>query len=218
MGYVFELSGPESSMELRHNPRTEELNVFCKELKTSTFAYRKIGDGLLLFGTRTARRSLASKLLGGAPPRWTEKLQGLAHEAQGIMKQKSSDNEIVIGAFNDPDIEYWLAPGMAPILFWPLDTATIGDILFHDAEIYFQYNPAHLVAKLWRAGFDVTRIPGQRGFKVEKTIGDAIFRVESLDYYMHLVTREFWDEEAVVEALCGVAQSAEQAILLRTRK
>jgi hypothetical protein len=66
------------------------------------------------------------------------------------------------------------------------------------------------VAKLRRAGFEVISIPGQRGFKVEKRIGDTIFRVENLGYYTHLVTREFWDEDVVVEALCGVARSVEQ--------
>ena len=64
MGDVFEFSGSEGSMELHHDPRIEELNAFCKELKISTFAYRRIGDGLFLFGTRTAKRSLSSKLLG----------------------------------------------------------------------------------------------------------------------------------------------------------
>jgi hypothetical protein len=126
------------------------------------------------------------------------------------MDQESSDNEVVIGALNDPGIEYQLTPGMVPIFFWPLDTATIGDILFHNAEIYFLYNPAHLAAKLRRAGFKVIPIPGQRGFKVEMSLGDAIFRVENLSYFAHLVAREFWDEEAVVEALRGVARSVEQ--------
>ena len=209
MGDVFEFSGPKGSMELHHEPRIEELNAFCKELKTSAFAYRKIGDGLLLFGTRTARRSLSSKLLAGAPPDWTVKLQGLIHESQRIMDQESSDNEIVIGALNDPNAEYHLTSGMAPIFFWPLDAATNEDIHFHKAEIYYLYNPVHLVAKLRRAGFEVMPIPGQRGFMVEKRIGDTIFRVENLGYYTHLVTREFWDEEAVVEALCGVARSVE---------
>jgi len=210
MGDVFEFSGSEGSMELHHDPRIEELNAFCKELKTSTFAYRKIGDGLLLFGTRTAKRSLSSKLFGGAPPDWTAKLQGIVHEAQRIMNQESSDNEIVIGALNDTNTEYHLTLGTAPIFFWPLDTATIEDILFHNVEIYFLYNPAHLAAKLRRAGFEVTSIPGQRGFKVEKRHGNTIFRVKDLRYYAHLVTGEFWDEEAVVEALCGVARSVEQ--------
>ena len=178
MGDVFEFSGPEGSMELHHDPHIEELGEFCQELKPSIYAYRRIGDGLLLFGTRTARRSLSSKLFGGAPPRWTEKLQDLVHEVQGIMNQESSDNKILIGALNDPDIEYRLAPGMAPIYFWPLDAATIGDILFHEVEIHYLYNPAHLVAKLRRAGFEVMPIPGRRGFKVEKRIGDTIFRLE----------------------------------------
>jgi hypothetical protein len=30
---------------------------------------------------------------------------------------------------------------MAPIFFWPLDAATIEDILFHNVEIYHLYNP-----------------------------------------------------------------------------
>ena len=34
--------------------------------------------------------------------------------------------------------------------------------------------------------------------------------LERLDDYTHLVTREFWDEDVVVEALCGVAKSVEQ--------
>ena len=210
MGDVFEFSGSGGSMELRHDPRIEELSEFCKELKTSTFAYRKIGDGLLLFGTRTARRSLSSKLFGGALPRWTEKLHVVKPGLQSIMDEESADNEIRIGALNDPDVEYRLAPGMAPIFFWSLDTATIGDVLFHDAEIYFLYNPAHLAAKLRQAGFGIIPLPGQRGFKVEKSLGDVTFRIENLRYFEHLVAHEFWDEEAVVEALCGVARSVEQ--------
>jgi hypothetical protein len=106
MGTLFEFSDPEGSMELDHDPRVEELNVLCKELKTSAFAYKKIGDGLLLFGTRTAKRSLSSKLLGGNPPGWTVRLQGLEYEAQRIMIQESSDNEIWIGALNDQNTEY----------------------------------------------------------------------------------------------------------------
>lgn len=210
MGDVFGFSGPQGSMELHHDPHVEELGAFCKELKTSTYAYKRIGDGLLLFGIRTDRRSLSSKLFGGPPPRWAEKLQGLVREVQGIMDQESSDNKVLIGALNDPEVEYRLVPGMAPIFFWPLDAATIGDILFHEVEIHYLYNPAHLVAKLRRAGFEVTPIPGRRRFKVEKRIGDILFRLEGLDYYTHLVTREFWDEDAVVEALCGVARSVEQ--------
>ena len=210
MGDVFEFSGSGGSMELHHDSRVEELSEFCKELKTSAFAYRKIGDGLLLFGTRTARRSLSSKQFGGALPRWTEKLHVVKPGLQSIMDEESADNEIRIGALNDPDTEYRLVPGMAPIFFWPLDVATIEDILFHEVEVYFLYYPAHLVAKLRRAGFKVMSIPGQRGFKIEKRIGDTLFGVERLDYYTHLVTREFWDEDVVVEALCGVARSVEQ--------
>jgi hypothetical protein len=210
MGDTFEFAGPEASMELHHDPRIEELSEFCKELKTSTFSHRKIGDGLLLFGTRTAKRSLSSKLLGGAPPGWTSKLQGTERGAQRIMNKDSANNELWIGAFSDTNTEYRLVPGRAPILFWPLDAATIEDILFHKAEIYHLYNPAHLLAKSRRAGFEVMPIPGQRGFKVEKRIGDTIFSVENLRYYTHLVTREFWDEDVVVEALCGAARSVEQ--------
>jgi hypothetical protein len=126
------------------------------------------------------------------------------------MNKASANNELWIDAFNDTNIEYRLIPGMAPIFFWPLDAATIEDILFHKAEIYYLYNPAHLVAKLRRAGFEVMPIPGQRGLKVEKRICDTIFRVENLSYYTHLGTREFWDEDVVVEALCGAARSVEQ--------
>jgi hypothetical protein len=210
MGDTFEFSGLEGSMELHHDPRVDELNVFCKGLKTSAFAYRKIGDGLLLFGTRTPKRSLSSKLLGGAPSGWASKLQGIEHGAQSIMDKESADNEIWIGALNNQNTEYQLTPGMVPIFFWPLDAATIEDVLFHNVEIYYLYNPAHLAAKLRLAGFEVICIPGQRGLKVEKRLGDAILRVESLSYFAHLVTREFWDEEAVVETLCGMVRSVEQ--------
>ena len=122
-------------MELHHDPRVDELSEFCKELKTSTFAYRKIGDGLLLVGTRTAKRSLSSKLLGDALPGWSSKLHVVKPGLQSIMDEESADNEIRIGALNDPNTEYRLIPGMAPIYFWPLDVATIEDILFHEVEV-----------------------------------------------------------------------------------
>ena len=209
MGTPFEFSDPEGSMELDHDPRVEELDVLCKKLKTSAFAYRKIGDGLLLVGTRTAKRSLSSKLLGGNPPGWTVRLQGLEHEAQRIMDQKSSDNEIWLGALNDPNTEYQLAPGMVPLFLWPLDTATIEDMYFQNVVIYYLYNPVHLAGKLRRAGFDVISIPGQRGFKVEKRLGDVSLKLENLRYFTHLVTHELWDEDAVVETLNGMVRSVE---------
>jgi hypothetical protein len=91
MGDVFEFTGSEGTMELHHDTRIEELSEFCKELKTSTFVYRKIGDGLLLFGTRTARRSLqqtvrrCSATLDREAPRSCAR--GAAHHGSGIQRQ-----------------------------------------------------------------------------------------------------------------------------------
>ncbi len=210
MGDPFESSDPEGSVELDHDPRIDELDELCKELKISTFAYRKVGDGLLLFGTRTAKRSLSSKLLGSTSPGWTQRLQGIEHEAQRIMNQESGDNEIWLGVLNDPDTEYQLTPGMMPLPLWPLDTGTIEDLLFHNVQIFYLYNPAHLADKLRRAGFEVTSIPGQRGFRVEKRLGENTLGLGGMSYFTRLITHELWDEDAVVETLSSMAKSAEQ--------
>ena len=96
---------------------------------------------------------------------------------------------------------------MVPLFLWPLDTATIEDMYFQNVEIYYLYNPAHLAAKLRRAGFDVISIPGQRGFNLEKRLGDSSLKLGNLSYFTDLVTHELWDEDAVVDILNGMVRS-----------
>jgi hypothetical protein len=140
----------------------------------------------------------------------SEKLASLTQEAQGIMRKGSPDNEWWVGSFNKLRSEYTLTPGMVPLFWWPLDLGVIEALLFQDVWLFSVYNPAHLAAKLRSAGFEVESLRGQRGLRVEKKTGNKTLSIEQFDYFTHLITGQFWKEEAVVEMLGNFADRVER--------
>lgn len=185
----------------------KDLETLCKESKTSTFTTRKVSDGLLLLGIRSAQRSLANKLLEDVSFDWTDKLQGSTEYVQSLIdKDFGDDNRILLGAIHDPDHEYHLTAGMVPLFWWPIDLDVLREIFFYDIHVIHIYNPAHFAAKLRRAGFEVESIEGQRGFKVQKKVGGGILTLENFECFVYLVTNHFWFEDAVVESLSRMVE------------
>jgi hypothetical protein len=206
----FNLSDSNEGVNLESDLHVNELQRLCKELRTSTSEFRKVGDGHLLFGTRFTKRSLASKLLGRYKVKQDEMYPGNGEQVQRILRKGAEDNEIWVGLLYGPNPEYVLTPGMVPLFWWPLDLSVIEAILFHDVWVFSVYNPAHLAAKLRRAGFEVESLKGECGLKVEKKLGDKTLTIERFDYFTHLITGQFWNEETVVEILSSTAEKAER--------
>jgi len=209
IGESFKLPDPNIGMDLESEYHIGKLETFCKELKPSSFTFKKIGDGLLMAGIRIRKRTLSSKIMGPYRVNLSERIHGVEEETQRILDKESTENELWISSFNDATSEYRLTPGMVPLFWWPLDLGVIRGLLFHDAFLFSVYNPAHLIAKLRGAGFEVEFLKGQRGLKVEKTLGDKTIAVENFTYFIHLVTEQFFDEKAVVESLVRFSERAE---------
>lgn len=187
-----------------------ELEAFCQRLNTSSFASEKVGDGLLLVGTRLVKRSLANRLLEGYKFDWVRRSAGIEEEVPRILLEGSAENEVWVGSLYNSKPEYGLTPGMVPMFWWPIDLAVIESILFQDVMLFYFYNPVHLFVKLREAGFEVEAVKGQRGYRVTKKLGDLRLTLDGLGYFTHLIIRQFWDEEAVVEALSRTAEKAER--------
>jgi hypothetical protein len=209
IGESFDLPNPKDGLDVESDAHLDMLQALYKGLKTSSFTFHKIGDGLLLMGIKTAKRSLAGKLMGRRWENWNGKMHGLEEEVQRLLDKESAENEIWSWYFNDPTSEYQLTPGAVPLFWWPLDVDVIKAIVFHEALVLSFYNPVHLVTKLRDAGFKVKLLGGRRGIKVEKAIGDNILAVENFDYFTNLVTGKFFDEQAVVESLISLSEKAE---------
>jgi len=209
IGGSFDLPGPTDGLNVETDAHLDKLPTLCKGLKPSSFTFEKIGDGLLLMGIKTAKRSLASKLMTPIGSSWNNKMHGLEGEAQHLLDRESTENEIWFGGINVPTSEYQLTPGAVPLFWWPLDLDVIKAILFHEALVLSVYNPVHLVTKLRNAGFKAESLAGQRGIKVEKVIGDKTLVIENFDYFINLVTGHFFDEQAVVESLTSFSEKAE---------
>lgn len=213
IGASFNWSGPNESVVLEYDSHISELEALCKGVKTSSFTFRKVGDGHLLIVTELTKRSLANKLTEGYKIDFNDKLGGFEEEVARIVRKGADDNELWIGPLHGLDSKYRLTPGMVPMFWWPLDLDVIEALLFGDLLLFSAYNPAHLAAKLRAAGFEVEVLKGRRGLKVEKRVGDMICTLEGLDYFTHLVTGQFWREEAVVEALSSVSKRVEDGTI-----
>lgn len=187
-----------------------ELEALCKGLNTSSFASESVGDGLLLVGTRLVKRSLANRLLEDYRSNWVQKSVGIEDEVPRILLEGSAENEVWVGSLYNSKPEYGLTPGMVPMLWWPIDLGVIESILFHDVMLFYFYNPAHLFAKLRDAGFEVETLRGQRSYQVTKKLGDLRLTLDGLGYFTQLITRQFWEEGAVVEALRRTAEKVKR--------
>lgn len=100
--------------------------------------------------------------------------------------------------------------GTMPVFWWDLDLELIRQILFHEIEVVALFNPAHLVSKLERKGFDVVMSPEDGKLLVSKRSANCEFRVEGMDYFTRLITQCLYSEETVVEMLEKVATEAAQ--------
>jgi len=206
-----DIPGPERRIDLEANHHKHELETLVSDLNPSSFTYKKIGDGLLMTGLRTRKRTLSSKLMAQHTFAWNGTKDGFEEAVQCIVDRESAENEIWYGLYNNPTSEYRLGPGMVPMFCWPIDLQAIRDIFFYDVALFSVYNPVHLMHKLREAGFNVKSLRGQRGLKVEKVVGDRAFAVEDLGYFTTLITGEFFDEESVVECLRSTSEMAVRA-------
>ena len=63
IGESFDFPDPNERMDVETDLHVNKLQTLYQRLKTSSFTFKKIGDGLLMMGIRTGKRSLASKLM-----------------------------------------------------------------------------------------------------------------------------------------------------------
>ena len=206
----FDTSEPKRRMDLETNQHKHQLEALVSDLKVSSFTYKKIGDGLLMTGLRTRKRTLSNKLMARGTFAWNGKKCGLKEAIQDIVDQESTENEFWHGLYNNPTSEYRLGPGMVPMFWWPIDLRAVRDIVFYDVALFSIYNPIHLMHKLRRAGFDVESLRGQRGLRVKKVVGHKTLAVEDFDYFTTLITGAFFDEESVIECLRSTSEMAER--------
>jgi hypothetical protein len=205
----FSRSRPVESADLERDSYVRELEAFCKELKTSSLTFRKVGDGHLLAGIRFRRRVLASKLTGRYRMVFDDDPRNFRENVAHIVRKGADDNELWMGPLYGLDDKYRLTPGMVPLFWWPLNPDVIEALIFGDLFLFSIYNPAHLAAKLRAVGFEVKVMQGRRGLQVEKRVGDVVCTIEGFDYFIHLITSQFWKEETVVEALSSISKRVE---------
>ena len=116
---------------------------------------------------------------------------------------KSSENSLGFG-----ELTTAFGWGGLPLFWWPVDINFLEKLYFRELLVFSFYNPVHLVAKLRRAGFEVSDTHAQYP-TVKKRLDDAIVEVENFKFFIISIQRYLMQEERIDEALARIAKEAE---------
>ncbi len=200
---------PQIGQELIGCSNVTELEALWGELKTSTSAHRRVGDGQILTGFKIRKRTLSSKLMMGFKYNFSKQFPTIEEQARRTIIEGSSDNTFWVNGFHGPTPEYCLAPGMTPLLWWPVDPELVRAIFFCDVLLFSVYNPAHLLSKLRMAGFNVERTKGQQGLRIEKISGDKSTTLEGFGHFVNYVVKQLFSEEDVLKMISSTSRKIE---------
>ncbi len=179
-----------------------ELNILARNLKTSTFTYRKAGNGLLLVAYKNNHNSLSSKVMGSSTFNGNKKLDKLVNEAFQIIDKTSTENSIGINSLHySKDSECKIMPGMVPTFWWPIGVDFLKKIYFHDALIFTLFNPLYILRRLKSFGFTIDWDENRRKYKLTQKSNEAGLQLENFDFFLKLVSECLFSEEMIFELI-----------------
>lgn len=195
----------------------EKIEKLYENTTSSGINLIKVSDGHLLGCYRPSERSLFTKFFNDYSKSIKEK--GDLDEAfiKQIFIPDSEYNQLLIGDVFNPVPESYLQPSATPLLFWPISSNFFKEIVLHDAVFFSFYNPAHLIKKLKKADFEIKKYK-TRFFKVLCKIDDSYLQFESLNHYIHLITKEFYSEESIVKIFKRIRKNAHEGKIKRNQR
>lgn len=209
---------PDEKITSRHNFHFDALGRFAAGLKKKSVVFEKAGEGLMLVGLKSPRaKSLSAKLLGKSRVDMNKRLVDVPRQAIQLIdmeqaKQPNNINSLLIGGL---DLETLM--GTTPMFWWPVPVEFLRQVFFKDVVVLTLYNPAHLARKLRGLGFEVELI-GKGQLKVRKVMGDKVFEMQGMDYFLNSIQRSLITEDATVELFAHLLGRIESgALTVNTR-
>lgn len=201
-----------SDEEIHQNLKTNvpELQNFIKTAPVSHFSYSQLEHGLLCIVFRQQKRSLYAKIFSNQKVDYTEKLNGIEEKVRSLLLNGSPYNSIITGTLlyiRDSVPHFPL--GTLPVFWWELDIKTIHRIIFQEYFVLTIYNPAHLIARFEKEGFEPV-FHDDRLSAFRRSSGDKVLGVDGVWYYIGLICQCFFKEEEVVEMILETIRRADQ--------
>lgn len=198
--------------EIRQELKTHvpELQNLIKSARLSRFCYSQLEQGLLCVVFRQQKRSLYAKVFSSQKVDYGEKLNGIEEKVKNLLLDGSLYNSIITGTLlyiRDGTPHFQL--GILPVFWWRLDIETIHKIIFQEYFILTIYNPAHLIARLEKEGFEPV-FNNDRLSAFRRSSGDKVLGIDGIWYYIGLICQCFFKEEEVVGMILETVRRADQ--------
>jgi hypothetical protein len=201
MGKSLDPSSAEAGVHLEMEPVFEVVSELWTELEGKRSAIKPAGKALLLAGFRNSKGSLYELYFSKSGFNIQNEFDGLPDTVISQLKENSDYNRVIINSILNPSADYSLNQGMTPVYAWPLAPELIESILFNRITLISVYNPAHLIDDLEQRGFEVQPVDGRPDFKMSLRIGKKEFAIQTMSYFIGLIARHFFSEEAIVETI-----------------
>jgi hypothetical protein len=177
-----------------------ELSQLLIQLKKSSVAYQKVGDGLLLIGMKEHRKALSTRIMVDSSKDIIDKLNDLPAFVQEIVDTTSKDNSIAISSWHIPNPKDQLHLGLMPIFWWPVEPNLIKQIIFREVHIFALFNPIHFISKLQDIGLQI--ISKDKNYLVTApNVGRISRHIENFNYFINLIVTYLFEEETVVRII-----------------
>ena len=199
---------PDKLINLRMENRMKVLAELLGQAKPGQMSCLRAGKGQVLFAYRPAKSTL-SKRLRSAAARTSGRsnirgMDELVETAAQLVLPERSDNAMLMNYFfygRDGSFRY--LQGMTHPFWWPLPVKLLRQVIFREVMAGSAYNPAILFSLLEEAGFEVDATEPFDP-KVFRRVGDAMFTVAGMRFYLTAIQGYLMDEAAIVDALVAV--------------
>ncbi|MGI8992587.1 MAG: hypothetical protein ACR2I2_23770 [Bryobacteraceae bacterium] len=142
------------------------LQSLSDSLEVADVAYEQVGSGLLLIGLNVLpEASLFDRLFGAKAIDFNARLETVVGRSVKLVHFGSHDNSIRMG-----EISTGFLPGCAPPFWLPVDLHFLRRLYFQGAIVQTIYNPAHVLERFRKAGFNVIRSEDGLSYQIEKAV------------------------------------------------
>ncbi len=205
MSESFEKKSPDANIQFHQETTIDGLELLIKKLKKRSVAYAKCGDGLLLMGIKIGRfKSLSGRIIGGRTD-YKKKFRHLTSNVMSIIDEQQAKTAENHNSLICDELNFDVQLGGVPLFWKPVPLAFVRQLLFREVRVQTIYNPAHLIRKLKKEGFEVEIVNGDyRNIITTKMYGTAKMEMNGWSYYRQLVTHGFMREETLIEMVNNI--------------
>ena len=180
----------------------QSLEALVERTGSRKMEAEKVGSGLLITALRIPRNR-RDRLRRSKNNAWVEeRIKGIEEYANNIVDQRLDDNCAFVGNLIHDEIGFpifWA--GAIPILWWPIKTGILKDIVFGDIHVLTIHNPAHFWQILRDKGFDVEVDERSRLVSARLTRGNAVYEFKNLEYLSRLIRFHLMSEDTIFEII-----------------